>query len=73
MILDEINVALYLGLLKIEEVLSLIKDTPKEIELVLTGRHAPPEIIECADLVSEIKEVKHYYQKGVKGRKGIEF
>lgn len=71
-ILDEVNIALHLGLLKIEEVLGLIKDTPKEIELVLTGRYAPPEIIECADLVSEIKEIKHYYKKGIKARKGIE-
>jgi cob(I)alamin adenosyltransferase len=72
-ILDEINVALKLGLLKLEEVISLIKNTPKEIELILTGRWAPAAIIKAADLVSEIKEVKHYFRKGTKGRKGIEY
>ncbi len=72
-ILDEINSALDLGLLKIKELLSLIKKIPKKTEVVLTGRNAPPELIKIADLVSDIKEVKHYYKKGLKARKGIEF
>jgi len=72
-VLDEINVALSLKLIDLEEVLKIIKDTPKEIELVLTGRSVQPEISRIADLVSEIKERKHYYKQGVAGRKGIEF
>jgi cob(I)alamin adenosyltransferase len=71
-ILDEINIALHLGLLNIKEVLHLMRKTPKTIELILTGRYAPRQVIKSADLVSEIKEVKHYYKKGVKARKGIE-
>ncbi len=72
-ILDEINIALKLGLLSIKEVLDLIKHTPDGIELVLTGRDAPARIIKVADLVSDIKDVKHYYAKGIKTRRGIEF
>lgn len=72
-ILDEINVALHLKLLKLNEVINLINSTPNDIELVLTGRWAHPKIIELADLVSEIKDIKHYYKKGIKPRKGIEF
>lgn len=72
-ILDEINVALNLKLIKIEEVLELIKNKPKHVELVLTGRYAPDEIIEAADLVTEMKEVKHPYNKGFQARKGIEY
>lgn len=72
-ILDEINVALNLKLLSLEEVIELIKNTPASMELVLTGRNAPSAILKLADLVSEIKDRKHYYQKGVKARKGIEY
>lgn len=72
-ILDEINIALKLKLLGLSEVVSLLKNTPKDLEIVLTGRYAHPEIIKLADLVSEIKEVKHYFRKGIKGRRGIEF
>jgi len=72
-VLDEINVALKLGLLNLGEVLSVIKKAPKKTELVLTGRSAHPAIIKIADLVSEIKDKKHYYQKGIRARKGIEF
>lgn len=72
-ILDEINVALYYNLIKLKDVLTLIKQTPKRIDLILTGRKVHPKILKLADLVSEIKEVKHYYKKGVKARKGIEF
>jgi len=72
-VLDEINVALKLELIKLQDVLKLIKDTPREIELVLTGRSAQPEILKVADLVSEMRERKHYHKQGVAGRKGIEF
>lgn len=72
-ILDEINIALHLKLLALADVLGIIRKAPKKIELVLTGRYAPPEILKMAHLVSEVKEVKHYYHKGVKARRGIEF
>lgn len=72
-ILDEINVALNLELISLEKVLELIKSKPKHVELVLTGRYAPNEIIEVADLVTEMKEVKHPFNKGYEARKGIEY
>ncbi len=72
-ILDEIFPALSLGLIPLGEVLSLLKGKPKEIHLILTGRGAPPEIIELADTVSEVKEIKHAFRKGFKAQKGIEF
>ncbi len=72
-ILDEINVALNLELISLERVVKLVKDKPKHVELVLTGRNAPPEIMELADLVTEMKEVKHPYNKGFAARKGIEY
>ncbi len=72
-ILDEINVALSLSLIKADEVVSLIKNKPNHVELVLTGRNAPPEIIAIADLVTEMKETKHPYTQGEPPRKGIEY
>ncbi|MDD5156071.1 MAG: cob(I)yrinic acid a,c-diamide adenosyltransferase [Candidatus Omnitrophica bacterium] len=72
-ILDEINVALSLNLLKLNDVTRLLRTAPTKIELILTGRNAHPQILKLADLVSEIKEVKHYFRKGVKARKGIEY
>lgn len=72
-ILDEINIAVKLGLIPLSGLLELIKQTPKSIELVLTGRYVHAKVIKLADLVSQIEEVKHYYQKGVKARNGIEF
>jgi cob(I)alamin adenosyltransferase len=72
-ILDEINVALNLKLIKTEKVIELIKKKPKHVELILTGRYAPDEIIEAADLVTEMREVKHPYNKGFQARKGIEY
>ncbi|MFA4888148.1 MAG: cob(I)yrinic acid a,c-diamide adenosyltransferase, partial [Candidatus Omnitrophota bacterium] len=71
-ILDEINVAMQLGLLKTEEIIEIFKRCPKETELVLTGRNAPKVIQKAADLVSEIKEIKHYFKIGIEARKGIE-
>lgn len=72
-ILDEINIAINLNLIEIEKVLELIKDKPKHTELILTGRSAPQSIIEKADLVTEMKEIKHPYTKGRQARKGIEY
>jgi len=72
-ILDEINVALSLKLVKIERVLEQIKNKPRHVELVLTGRRAPDEIIEAADLVTEMREIKHPFKKGCQARKGIEY
>jgi cob(I)alamin adenosyltransferase len=72
-VLDEINVALDLKLIKIERVLQIIKDKPVQTELVLTGRKAPKEIVDAADLVTEMVEVKHPYNRGFQARKGIEY
>jgi len=72
-ILDEINVALNLKLINLDEVLELIKNKPKHVELILTGRYAPKEIIEAANLVTEMKEVKHPFNNGYEARKGIEY
>jgi cob(I)alamin adenosyltransferase len=71
-VLDEVNVALSLKLISLDDVLKLIKTKPKHVELVLTGRSAPDEIIEAADLVTEMREVKHPYARGFPARKGIE-
>lgn len=71
-ILDEINIAVLYGMVTVEELLSLIRDKPTHIELVLTGRYAHPKITMAADLVTEMREVKHYYHQGVMARVGIE-
>ena len=71
-ILDEINVAVSLGLIDVEDVLRLIRERPSTIELVLTGRGADERIITEADLVTEMRDIKHYWDKGVKARRGIE-
>jgi cob(I)alamin adenosyltransferase len=71
-VLDEVNVALSLKLISLDDVLKLIKTKPKHVELVLTGRSAPDEIIEAADLVTEMREVKHPFSRGFPARKGIE-
>lgn len=73
MILDEICIALHYHLFTIEEILNLLKTKPVEMEIVMTGRYAPPELYEVADLVTEMKEIKHYYNNGISARKGIEF
>jgi cob(I)alamin adenosyltransferase len=72
-ILDEINVAVDFKLISVHDVVKLLEEKPEKMELVLTGRYASPEIIKRADLVSEILEIKHPYQKGVKSRKGIDW
>jgi cob(I)alamin adenosyltransferase len=72
-ILDEINVALDFKLISLEETLEIIKNKPPKLNLILTGRNVPPEIIEIADMVSEVKEIKHHYAAGIKDRAGIEY
>lgn len=71
-ILDEINVVMKLKLLSCSEVLEVIGSKPANVEMVLTGRSAPDQIIEKADLVTEMKVIKHYFSRGIKARKGIE-
>jgi len=71
-ILDEINVAVYFNLLMEKEVLEFLSQKPENIELILTGRYAPASFLKKADLVTVMKRKKHYYQKGVKSREGIE-
>jgi cob(I)alamin adenosyltransferase len=72
-ILDEINVAVGWKLLEIGEVLQLIKDKPKKVELILTGRYADPKLIDAADLVTNMVKVKHPYDKGINARGGIDY
>ena len=71
-ILDEANVAVNLGLFSVSDLLRLMDRKPEQVELVITGRKADPQVIERADLVTEMSEIKHYYHKGVSARKGIE-
>jgi cob(I)alamin adenosyltransferase len=72
-ILDEANICTLFGLFSVEELLELVDARPENIELVITGRRADPRVIERADLVTEMREIKHYYHtQGVKARKGIE-
>jgi len=72
-ILDEINYAVNLGLVKIDDVLKLIQIKPANVNLVLTGNHVKDEIIELADLVTEMREIKHPFKSGIRAKKGIDF
>jgi len=72
-VLDEVNVALYFKLIELDDVVRLIGDKPRNVELILTGRYADAKLIELADLVTEMVKLKHPYDKGVKARKGIEY
>ncbi|MEM3493574.1 MAG: cob(I)yrinic acid a,c-diamide adenosyltransferase [Thermoplasmata archaeon] len=72
-ILDEVNVALHMHLLDVKTMMEFLREKPESVELVLTGRNAPQEILEVADLVTEMREVKHYYRKGILAREGIEY
>ena len=72
-ILDEINYAINLNLVKLEDVLDLIKIKPPKLNLVLTGNYARDEIIEVADLVTEMREIKHPFKAGIKAKKGVDF
>lgn len=71
-VLDEINGAAWFGLIAVDDVLDLMRSKPPQVELVLTGRGADERVMEAADLVTEMREVKHYYQQGVPARLGIE-
>ncbi|MFQ5861822.1 MAG: cob(I)yrinic acid a,c-diamide adenosyltransferase [Candidatus Brocadiales bacterium] len=72
-ILDEINLLIDYNMLDVRQVVELIRERPKGVELILTGRNAHPQVVEAADLVSEIRAVKHYYKKGVGARPGVEY
>ena len=73
LVLDEIDIVIRDGFLKEDEVLSLLETKPENLELILTGRGATKRMIEKADLVSEVKEIKHPYEQGISSRKGIEY
>ncbi len=72
-VLDEANIAIYYHLFTAEELIEILKRKPENTEIIITGRYACRELIDFADLVSEMKEVKHYYTKGITAREGIEF
>ena len=72
-ILDEINVAMDFGLVPVDAVVSMLKHKPASVDVILTGRYAPKAIVDLADTVSEVKEIKHHYSQGIKERAGIEF
>ncbi len=72
-ILDELNVAVDFKLVPLDEVLEILRDKPQKVTVVLTGRYAPQQLIDLADTVSEVREIKHHYSKGIKERAGIEF
>ena len=71
-ILDEANIATHYNLFSVDELLDFIRGKKEDVELVITGRMADPRILEEADLVTEMREIKHYYQKGIEAREGIE-
>lgn len=72
-ILDEINYAVNLGLVDVKNVLDLIKIKPQKVTLVLTGNHVKQEVVDAADLVTEMKEIKHPFQRGIRAKKGVDF
>lgn len=72
-VLDEILGTIKAGLVTLDDVLALIRDKPERLHLVLTGRNAPPELVDAADLVTEMRLVKHPFQQGIKAQRGIEF
>jgi len=72
-ILDELTHAVNLGLVKLDDVMRLIREKPADLELVITGRDCPPEILEAADYVTELVERKHPYARGIRARRGIEY
>ncbi len=73
LILDELNITLHFGLLKIEQVIEAIGKKPEQMEIVITGRCMPREIAERADLITEMKMLRHPYEEGIDAREGIEF
>jgi cob(I)alamin adenosyltransferase len=73
LILDEVCIALHYGLFELNEIIHLLREKPESMEIILTGRYAPNELMDKADLVTEMKEIKHYYNRGIQAREGIEF
>jgi cob(I)alamin adenosyltransferase len=71
-VLDEANIATRYNLFSADELIDLVRSRPESVEIVITGRHADPRVIAVADLVTEMKEIKHYYNSGIEARKGIE-
>ena len=71
-ILDEANISIFFNLFTVQELLTSIQQRAPHVEVVITGRNAPQELIDIADLVTEMKEIKHYYNNGVMARRGIE-
>lgn len=72
-ILDELNIALYFGFISLEQVIKTLESRPEQQEIVITGRSAPQALIEAADIVTNMEEVRHIYQKGIPARKGLDF
>lgn len=72
-VLDEVNYAIHFGMLETDEVAKLIQERPPRLNMILTGRYAPEELIQLADTVTEMTLIKHAFQKGIRARKGIEF
>lgn len=72
-VLDEIFIALQYGLITEQTLISFLQTAPDNVEIILTGRNAPQKIIDMADLVTEMKEVKHYFENGIQAREGIEY
>ena len=73
LVLDEINVAVSFGLIPLEEVVSFVSERPERLDLILTGRYAPEELIALSDCVTEMREIRHHYRSGIAMRKGIEY
>ncbi len=73
LILDEINIAVAYGLVDLGEALSFMRAKPERLELILTGRYAPQEMMDLADTVTEMREIRHHYSRGVPARKGVEY
>ncbi len=72
-VLDEANIAVYYNLFTVEELIDTLKKKPEQMEIIVTGRYAHEKLVEFAHLVTEMREIKHYYQEGVQARVGIEF
>ena len=72
-VLDEVTHLIKLGLVSGDEVLKLLQERPKDMDIILTGCDAPPELISAADLVTEMHEVKHYFKQGIKARRGLDY
>ena len=71
-VLDEVNVAVHYGLIPVQDLLDLMSEKPKSVELVITGRYADEKVVAAADVVTEMREIKHYWEQGVTARRGIE-